>query len=137
MRQTRAGAHPLRSGPVRRWLAGLGISLVGDQVFFIALGWSAVQTTGPGTAGLILAAGAVPRVVLMLIGGVMADRLGPRRVLIGSDTVRMVVMVVVAALLAYGEPRVVTLFIVSVTFGIVDALFQPGHRRSAAPAGIR
>ncbi|MEU8076083.1 MFS transporter [Catellatospora citrea] len=123
--QVATRVHPIRSPSVRRWLAGLGISLIGDQVYFIALAWTAVQTAGPGTAGVILAVGAIPRAALMLLGGVIADRFGPRRVLIGSDSARLVVMILVAVLLTWSNAGVVILFAVSIIFGIVDALFQP------------
>ncbi len=44
-----------RDGNVLRWLAGFGVSLVGDQVYFVALAWTATQVAGAGAAGLVLA----------------------------------------------------------------------------------
>ncbi|MEJ5946923.1 hypothetical protein WDZ17_16635, partial [Pseudokineococcus basanitobsidens] len=73
---TRAAYRDLN---VLRWIAGLFLSLLGDQVFFIALAWTATQVASPAVAGLVVAAGAVPRAVLMLGGGALADRAGPRR----------------------------------------------------------
>ncbi|MYS48683.1 MFS transporter, partial [Streptomyces sp. SID6013] len=73
--------------------------MVGDTVFFLALSWAAVQNGTPAQAGLVTAVSAVPRALLMLGGGVVADRLGPRRVVIGSDTVRCLTVLAVAAVL--------------------------------------
>ena len=57
-----------------RWLVAYAASAVGDNVYFLALGWAAQQVAAPAQVGLVMAAGAVPRAVLMLGGGVLADR---------------------------------------------------------------
>lgn len=116
---------PYRDGNVLRWLAGFAISLIGDQVYFIALGWAAVQTTGPGGAGLILAAGSVPRLVLLLLGGAFVDRWGARRLMLGSDVLRGTVMAAAAVLTAATSPSLIVLVSVAVVFGMVDAMFLP------------
>ncbi|MET8505493.1 MFS transporter [Streptomyces sp. NPDC004787] len=91
----------------------------------MALGWAANRVAGPADVGLIVAAGAVPRAVLMLGGGVIADRFGPRRVVIGSDAVRFGVIAAAAAALALTPGPVWLLVAVAVVFGTVDALFMP------------
>ncbi len=71
--------------------------MVGDMVFYLALSWAAVQNgTRPAQAGLVTAVSAVPRALLMLGGGVVADRFGPRKVVIGSDAVRCATVLAVA-----------------------------------------
>lgn len=121
-----AGAVPAyRDGNVLRWLAAYTASLVGDSVYFVALGWSAQQVAGAAEVGLVMAAGALPRALLMLGGGVVADRFGPRRVVIGSDAVRCVLILGVAAGIALTTPAVWLLVAVALVFGAVDALFVP------------
>ncbi|MFD8071407.1 MFS transporter [Streptomyces sp. NPDC059718] len=120
---SRAPAH--RDANVLRWLAAFTASLVGDAVWFLALSWAATRAGDPGRAGLVLAAGAVPRAVLMLGGGVLADRFGPRRIVIGSDLTRCAVMFAAAALLALTTPGLWALAVVAVLFGVVDAVFLP------------
>ncbi|MFJ5214901.1 MFS transporter [Streptomyces sp. NPDC088354] len=119
----RVPAH--RDGNVLRWLTAFTASLVGDAVWFLALSWAATRAGDPGRAGLVLAAGAVPRAVLMLGGGVIADRFGPRRIVIGSDLTRCVVMFAAAALLALTTPGLWALAVVALLFGAVDAVFLP------------
>lgn len=122
-----AEAKP-RRGPgaaVYRWLWAFTASLVGDQVWFLALSWSAVQTGGSGAAGLVLTLGTLPRAALMLSGGAIADRFGARRIVIGSDFVRCAVMVAAAALVVSASPGITLLAVVAVLFGAVDALFMP------------
>ncbi|MYX71247.1 MFS transporter [Streptomyces sp. SID3915] len=114
-----------RDGNVLRWLAAYTASLVGDSVYFVALAWSAQRTAGPTEIGLIMAAGALPRALLMLGGGVLADRFDPRRVILGSDAVRCLLVLSVAAAVALTAPALWLLVAVAVVFGAVDALFVP------------
>ncbi|WP_455354376.1 MFS transporter [Streptomyces sp. SYSU K217416] len=114
-----------RDGNVLRWLGAYTASLVGDSVYFVALSWAAVQAGSASQAGLVLALGALPRAVLMLGGGVIADRFGPRRVVIGSDLVRCLVILSVAAVLFVARPGLWLLAVAALLFGAVDALFMP------------
>ncbi|MFE0414386.1 MFS transporter [Streptomyces tendae] len=114
-----------RDPNVLRWVGAYTASMVGDMVFFLALSWAAVQNGTPAQAGLVTAVSAVPRALLMLGGGVVADRLGPRRVVIGSDTVRCVTVLAVAAVLFAADPGLWLLALLAVVFGTVDAVFMP------------
>ena len=68
-------ARPAHKDPAYlRYLGGQALSGIGDQVWYVALSWAAVQQSSPGTAGLILSVSAIPRVMLLLFGGVLADR---------------------------------------------------------------
>lgn len=73
----------------------------------------------------MVAAGALPRAVLMLGGGVVADRFGPRRVAVISDAVRCAVIIAAAAALASASPNLWLLVAVALVFGVVDAVFMP------------
>ncbi|MEV7868143.1 MFS transporter [Streptomyces sp. NPDC088124] len=114
-----------RDGNVLRWLAAHTVSLVGDSVYFVALGWSAQQAAGPAEVGLVMAAGALPRALLMLGGGVLADRFDPRRVVLGSDALRCLLILSVAAGIALTAPALWILVAVALVFGALDALFVP------------
>lgn len=114
-----------RDGNVLRWLGAYAASAVGDSIYFLALSWAAARSGSPAQAGLVLAVGSVPRAVLMLGGGVLADRFGPRRVVIGSDAVRCVVLLCTAAALLFTAPALWLLVAVALVFGAVDALFLP------------
>ncbi|MFE9889983.1 MFS transporter [Streptomyces scopuliridis] len=114
-----------RDRNVLRWLAAYTASMVGDSVYYMALSWAAIRTGSPAQAGLVLALGAVPRAVLMLGGGVLADRFGPRRVVIGSDAARCVFILGVAVALLFTTPSLWLLITVALVFGAVDALFLP------------
>lgn len=116
---------PYRDGNVLRWLAGFGVSLVGDQVYFVALAWTAAQASGAGGAGLVLATASVSRLVLLLLGGAVVDRWGARRLMLGSDALRCAVMAAAAVVTAVTEPVLAVLVVVALVFGAVDAVFLP------------
>ncbi|KOT33152.1 MFS transporter [Streptomyces caelestis] len=120
-----AAAPAHRDGNVLRWLTAYTVSLIGDSVYFVALAWSAQKAAGPTEVGLVMAAGAVPRALLMLGGGVVADRFDPRRVILGSDTLRCLLILAVAAGVALTAPALWILVAVALVFGAVDALFVP------------
>ncbi|MFC4499070.1 MULTISPECIES: MFS transporter [Streptomyces] len=114
-----------RDPNVLRWLGGYTSSAIGDNVYYLALSWAAVQAGTPAQAGLVTAVGAVPRALLMLGGGVVADRYGPRRVVLSSTAVRCLLVLTAAVLLLATGPGLWTLGAVAVLFGIVDAVFMP------------
>ncbi|MEV5018391.1 MFS transporter [Streptomyces sp. NPDC053780] len=123
-----------RDPNVLRWVAAYTVSMVGDMVFYLALSWAAVQNGTAAQAGIVTAVSAVPRALLMLGGGVVADRFGPRRAVIGSDAVRCGTVLAVAAVLFVTDPGLWLLALLAVVFGTVDAVFLPAV--GALPARI-
>lgn len=118
--------HPLKHRPFRRLWIGSAISLLGDQFYLVALPWVVLQTTGSAIAmGTILMAAAIPRAVLMLMGGAVADRVSPRRVLLGTALGRTVVVGAVGALLWLGVLRTWELYVLGFAFGVADAFSLP------------
>ncbi|MFE7049418.1 MFS transporter [Streptomyces californicus] len=119
------GVPAYRDLNVLRWLAAYTASVMGDVVYFLVLSWSATRATGPSQAGLVIAAGALPRAVLMLGGGVLADRFGPHRVAVASDATRCVVILAAAVSVVLMPPSLWLLVPVALVFGVVDAVFMP------------
>ncbi|HEY9326933.1 MAG TPA: MFS transporter [Streptomyces sp.] len=119
------GLPAYRDVNVLRWLAAHTASVTGDVVYFLALSWSATRAAGPSQVGLVIAAGALPRAVLMLGGGVVADRFGPRRVAVAGDATRCVVILAAAAAVLLISPKLWLLIPVALVFGVVDAVFMP------------
>ncbi|AZQ34114.1 MFS transporter [Streptomyces cyaneochromogenes] len=130
-----AAERPAHRDPnVLRWLGGYTSSALGDHVYYLALSWAAVQAGTPAQAGLVTAVSAVPRALLMLGGGVVADRYGPWRVVVASTAVRCALVLTAAALLLVTSPGLWALGAVAVLFGVVDAVFLPAG--GALPARI-
>ncbi|GAA3576722.1 MFS transporter [Microlunatus spumicola] len=137
-RDSRRATEPRRARPRPRdsglWLFGYAHSLVGDQIFYVALTWAAVSMMSPARVGLVLVLGSVPRAVVLLAGGVLVDRAGPKRVIIVSDVLRTLVMVGAAVLLGVGLTGTVLIGVLAAVFGFVDGFFLPAV--GAAPAFV-
>jgi len=85
-----------------------------------------LQVTGSGLAlGTVLMAAAVPRGVLMLLGGAIADRVQPKALIFRSNALRALVVGIVAALVVSGRVELWQLLVMAVLFGAVDAFFYP------------
>lgn len=61
-----------------------GLNSAGDQIVLISLSWFLVRTDGSGFLGLTLAVWAITRGILLLWGGVVADRHDRRRMSVVS-----------------------------------------------------
>ncbi|GAB3275380.1 hypothetical protein GCM10027456_65950 [Kineosporia babensis] len=121
------------------WLGGAMASLIGDSMLYFALAWAATAHGG-AVAGLVLTAINLPRVMLLLVGGALGDRLGARRVMIAGDSVMLVASVLLAALAYHLGAEPWLLIGVGVVIGTVDAFYLPASgsmpRRLVGPAGL-
>jgi MFS family permease len=107
------------------WI-GVTISLLGDQLYLVALPWLVLQVTGSSVVlGTILMAEAIPRAALMLVGGAVTDRFSARRVLMTTAAVRAVLVGTVAALIWLKVVALWQLYALTLAFGIADAFSFP------------
>ena len=120
--------RPLAGRDFRLLFIGETISLLGDQFHFIALAWLTLEITGSGLAlgGVLLVAG-LPRAVLVLVGGVAADRFSPRSIMLGSNTLRALIVAVLTLMVATNMAELWMLFVLAFLFGCVDAFFWPAQ----------
>jgi MFS family permease len=116
--------NALREPQFARYLAGSTLSGFGDMIWFVALAWSAVHLASPAAAGVLLMLSSIPRLALLIFGGVIADRFDIRRLMIGSDCLRTV-LTLGAAGIALVTPGIPLLVVLALTFGTVDAVFLP------------
>jgi MFS family permease len=114
----------LRDKAFLRYLAGQSISELGDQVWYVALSWSAVRLGSPATAGVVMTLASLPRIALMLFGGVIADRVDIRRLMLGTDAMRTAITVA-AAVVALASPGLTLLVVMALVYGAVDGIFMP------------
>lgn len=118
--------RPLQRRDFRLLWAGQGVSLLGDQFQAVALAWLVLTLTGSGLAlGLVFVASAIPRAVFILVGGALADRFEPRRLLLFSDVVRGLTVGVLTVLVVSHQIEIWHLIVMGALFGSVDALFFP------------
>jgi MFS family permease len=124
----RRSQNPFSVRDFRLLWVGEAVSSLGDQFALIALPWLALVMTGSGLAlGGVLALMAIPRALFMLIGGVSVDRLSPRRVMIGSNAVRLVAVAVFGVVVLAGLAELWMLYVFALVFGVADAFFFPAQ----------
>ncbi len=92
----------------------------------VALAFAVLHLTGSASAlGLVLAARMVPNILLLALGGVIADRLPRSTVLVGSNVIGGAAQAVAAVLLLSGQAHVWQLVILEAVNGAAFALFYP------------
>jgi MFS family permease len=124
---TTATDAPAAAGIPRRywiWLGGVGLSLLGTQVLAFGMTWAAASVSGV-LAGLVLTAVNLPRVLLLLVGGAVADRAGPFRVLLIGDGVMLIVTATFAIGLHWLGVSGPLLLAAALAVGVVDAFYIP------------
>lgn len=116
----------LRVRPFRNlWIAS-AVSQMGDVCFVVALPWLVLQMTGSTVAlGTILTALALPRALLLLVGGAISDRFPARTVLALAFFVQALCVGAAAFLIWQGTLGFELLVAVAFCFGIADAFTAP------------
>jgi MFS family permease len=101
-------------------------STVGDLCYAVALPWLVLSSHGgPIELGTILACYGVPRTVLIPVGGVLADRWGPRVVMLAADTARCVLVCVLVVVAARHSASLAVLASIAALIGAGEGLFLP------------
>lgn len=81
------------------FLAGNGVSLVGNTLILVALPWFVLETTGSAArTGIIGMATALPAFVAGIFGGMLVDRIGGRRMSVIADILSGVAIALVPLL---------------------------------------
>ncbi|KQX56293.1 MULTISPECIES: MFS transporter [unclassified Streptomyces] len=126
-REQSAPPSPWRSSRFRLFFTARSTSLLADGMLMVSL-TTAVLGAGYGAAGVgyALAAWMAPIVLLVLFGGVLADRFTPQVMMVGADVVRMVAMLALAVLLIGTEVRLWHIMALLALSGAATAMFQPG-----------
>lgn len=107
-------------------MGGEGLSMSGDAAFEIALAWTVLQSTGSVTALVgVLLFQAVPRGVLLLLGGAAVDRYSPRLVMVITHVVRATALATIAVISFAGTPTLWQLSALALVMGIAGAFFAP------------
>lgn len=86
----------LRRREFRRVFFAASASELGDSLHYIALMWFAFERGGAGGVIVVRLADSLPAILFGLHGGVAADRFSRKRLMVGADTARAIVLVPVA-----------------------------------------
>jgi MFS family permease len=110
----------------RLFCIGYATSLLGTAMSSVAIAFAVLESGGTPTAlGIVFAANIVPMVAFMLGGGVIADRLGRRPVMLAADVARCAAQGALAVALFLGRPHVWLFIAAAFVVGTGSAFFQP------------
>jgi MFS family permease len=108
------------------YFAARVVSLLGDAMMPVAAALAVGAIYGVSGVGYVLAVWTAPFVGFLVFGGVFADRIGARTMMIGADVVRAVTQGAVAVAFFAGTPPLWLLLVASALAGVAAAMFQPG-----------
>jgi MFS family permease len=116
----------LRQREFRLVFCAHGVSVFGDRMVAVALAFAVLEVGGSATAvGLVLAARMFPLVASLLAGGVVADRVSRRAVMVTTDLIRFGTQGALAALLIAGSPPIWAIALLSGVTGAATGFFSP------------
>ena len=118
--------HPLRLRNFRLLFVGRVVDELGDSVTPAALTLAIVQATGSaGALAVVLTSTMLPRLALLPLGGVVVDRLQPRRVALVADAVRGAVQLFIGLELLAGHIQLAHIAAAGALGGAASAFSLP------------
>src|SRR5689334_10197863 len=123
--------RPLRHREFRLLIASAAASLTADGLWLVASVWQVMAMGGgPADLSVVATATSLGLVAAVLLGGVAADRLPKRTVLIGVEIVRTAVPVVAGLLALGGVLGIGGLAVLAFVLGIAVGFYYPAWSAS-------
>ncbi|MEV8378510.1 MFS transporter [Kribbella sp. NPDC056861] len=120
--------RPLRHRDYQLLWIGLAVALLGSGLWLVALAWQVIELGGgPVQLSVVTTAYSVGLLVCVLFGGIAADRLSQRSVMIVADSVRGVVLLVLAGLALAEWLEIWQLAVGAVLIGGGEAFLIPAY----------
>ena len=117
---------PLADRNFRLLLSARSISYFGTYLAPIAVAFAVLDLSGSAAdTGIAFACWTIAQVGTLLVGGIVADRLPRRLVMVGSDTANVVVRTTMGVLLLSGHAHVWELFVLQAVGGAATAFYSP------------
>jgi len=118
----------LRFREFRLFWIGLSAQIIGQQMFQFTVGWLAFELTGsPAALALIHVVGFIPRITLTLLGGVFADQLDQRKLMIFAQSISAAAILSIAGLTFTDRIEVWHLAASSFFLGISQSIDEPSR----------
>lgn len=117
----------LRHKPFVLLASARAISVLGNGFARVALTFAVLDLPGatPGQLSLVLACQALPQLALVLVGGVIADRVSRSRLMVLADVLGFAANAALAAMVLTGHAPLVAMCFCAVLAGCATALFAP------------
>ena len=127
----------LRLAPFRRFWLGSAASVGAFQLLIMGQGWLVYELSGsPLQLGYLGAASSIPTIAAALVGGVIADRVDRRRMLIATSSIIAGLLVLLALLDGSGVVAVWHVLAIAAAIALILGLDFPS-RQSFFPSLIR
>ncbi|MGL5405850.1 MAG: MFS transporter [Propionibacteriaceae bacterium] len=107
---------------------GRNFCRLGDSIHEVALAWVVYKLTGSALAmGAMLAVTALPQVLLLLLGGMVSDRLSRRKILLVTDGLSAVAVGMLAFLWWQGLLTLPVILVTTCMMGALSAFYGPAY----------
>jgi MFS family permease len=124
-----ATLRSLRHRDFRLFFGGQLISLTGSWMQIVAQSWLVYRLSGSSVLlGAVGFAGQIPIFLLSPIGGIAADRLDRRKIVIATQAGPMILASLLAALTLTGSVRIWQVFVLATLLGVVNAFDVPARQ---------
>ena len=112
----------------RLYLSGQGVSVIGNWMQRMAQAWLVLELTDSGTLlGVTMALQEVPTLLLTPLGGLLADRLDKRKVLLCTQLAAIIPPLLLGLLTATGHVTIWIVFGLALLLGTIEALDKPSR----------
>lgn len=107
------------------FVAGI-FGVVSFSMFLTTTAWFVISGSGSaGSLGIVLIAATVPRIAMMIFGGIVADRYKKTTIMFWANFAQAVLLLILYLLLKNDGLTLTYLLLIAVGFGMLDAFFGP------------
>ena len=118
----------LRFPQFRLFWIGLSSQIIGQQMFQVTVGWLAFELTGsPAALAMINGFAFIPRALLTLLGGALADRWDQRRLITVAQAISMTAILTIGTLTLTGRIEVWHLAVSAFLLGLSQSIDEPSR----------
>ncbi|MBM7276408.1 MFS transporter [Gordonia rubripertincta] len=119
---------PLARRQYRLLASGLILAMFGDGIWTVAVIWQVIALGGgPGQVSLATGTAAVGMLVSTLVGGVLADRISQRHIMIGLEVTKMAAFGAVGAASVFGVLDLWMVVMASLLAGVTMGMYYPAY----------
>ncbi|WP_375478600.1 MFS transporter [uncultured Jatrophihabitans sp.] len=126
----------------RRYFTGQAVSMIGTWMQTVAQSWLVLQLSGSGSAlGFVVALQTLPIMLLGPYGGVVADRVDKRRLMIGLQSMMGVLALVLGLLTVTHSVQLWQVYVLALLLGLNNTFENPARQsfvlEMVGPAELR
>src|SRR5947209_19080585 len=125
----RWGPPAFRYRDYRLFWCGDGLSNIGSQFTTVAMAWQIYELTNSALhVGMLGLAQAIPQITLLLFGGMLADAVDRRKLMIATQLLQGSVSALLVTATALGGITPELLYLASVLTGVATSLDNPARQ---------